>query len=325
MSTIKDVAKLANVSISTVSYVLNDTGNISDETKKKVLDAAKKLEYTPNGNARSLKLKSNKLIAVVVYSFGGPVYEEIIRGITDIAKSNGYEVIVAESCNEKSIVTKVLAQRLVDGAIILSANVDNETIKSLSGKHFPIVTLDRKITGDYISNVLIDNSRASYEVVEHLHNLGYKKIGIICGPKETYDSNKRIEGFKNAVKDFNIENLANWNMHGNFTEISGYEIMSKIIKSGNMPEAYFIANDEMAIGAMKACKEHGLKIPEDIGLVGFDDIYLCEYVTPKLTTVRRPSYESGVVAANSLITSLKGEKTSKYVVLAAELVHRESC
>ncbi|AGF59369.1 LacI family transcriptional regulator [Clostridium saccharoperbutylacetonicum] len=325
MSTIKDVAKLAGVSISTVSYALNNTGNISKETKKKILSAAKELEYTPNGNARSLKMKKNNLIAVVLYSFDGNVNAEIIRGIRDIARNNAYEVIIVESCNEKSVVTKVLSQRLVDGAIILSANVDDEIVLSLSGKNFPIVTLDRKLSGDYISSVLIDNVKAVHQAIEYMYGKGYRKIGIISGPKDTYDSIKRLEGFRKAIKEFQIENRSCWNASGAFNESSGYEAMCKLIKEKDLPEAYFCSNDDMAIGALRACEEHGIKVPEGLGIIGFDDIRLCEFVSPKLTTLRRPSYESGVISANNLINSLKGEKVSKCVVLTSELLVRESC
>lgn len=323
--TIKDVAKLANVSISTVSYALNNTGNISEGTKKKIFEAAKELGYRPNGNARSLKMKKNNLIAVVLYNFDGNVNADIIRGIRDIAKNNEYEVIIVESCNEKSTITKVLSQRLVDGAIILSANVDDDVVLSLSGRNFPIVTLDRKLSGDFISSVLIDNVRAVYQAVEYMYEKGYRKLGIISGPKDTYDSIKRLEGFKKAIKEFQIENLSCWNAVGSFTEPSGYDAMCKLIKGGNLAEAYFCSNDDMAIGAIKACKEHGIEVPKKVGIIGFDDIALCEYISPKLTTLRRPSYESGVISANNLINSLKGEKASKCVVLTSDLIVRESC
>ena len=323
--TIKDVAKLANVSISTVSYALNNTGNISEETKKRIFEAAKELGYRPNGNARSLKMKKNNLIAVVLYNFDGSVNADIIRGIRDIAKNNEYEVIIVESCNEKSTVNKVLSQRLVDGAIILSANVDDDVVLSLSGRNFPIVTLDRKLSGDFISSVLIDNVRAVYQAVEYMYEKGYRKLGIISGPKDTYDSIKRLEGFRKAVKEFQIENLSCWNAVGSFTELSGYDAMCKLIKEGNLAEAYFCSNDDMAIGAIKACKEHGIEVPKEVGIIGFDDVALCEYISPKLTTLRRPSYESGVISANNLINSLKGEKASKCVVLTSDLIVRESC
>ncbi|MHC1749938.1 MAG: LacI family DNA-binding transcriptional regulator [Cellulosilyticaceae bacterium] len=325
MYTIKDVAKLANVSISTVSYAINNTGNVSEKTRKKVLAAAKELDYKPNGMARSLKMKKNNIIAVVVNEFYGPIYGEIIRGITQITKTNEYEVVVAECFSDKVNITKVLSQRLVDGAIILAANVDNDTIESLASEHFPIVTLDRELRGDYITSVLIDNEVASYEIAKYFYELGYKQVGFLSGPKDTYDNNKRFEGFKKGIKEFDLEFSAKYHINGDFTEQGGYLAMQKFLKENIPPRAFFIANDEMAIGALKALEENNISVPEQVALIGFDDIRLGEYVTPKLTTVKRPCYDLGVVAANSLIAALKGEHTSKVTTLSSELIIRESC
>lgn len=325
MYTIKDVAKLANVSISTVSYALNNTGNVSEKTRKKVLAAAKELDYKPNGMARSLKMKKNNIIAVVVNEFYGPIYGEIIRGITQVTKHNEYEVIVAECFSNKTNITKVLSQRLVDGAIILAANVDDETVEDLVSENFPIVTLDRELRGDHIASVLIDNEQASFEVAKYFHELGYKQVGFLSGPKDTYDNNKRFEGFKRGIKQFEMEFLSKWHLVGDFTEHSGYVAMQKFLKENTPPRAFFIANDEMAIGAMRALEENEIRVPDEVAIIGFDDIRLCEYVIPKLTTVKRPCYDLGVVAANSLIAALKGEHTSKVTTLSSEIVIRESC
>ncbi len=325
MSTIKDVAKLAGVSISTVSYALNNKGAISRETKLKVLKAVKELDYRPNGNARNLKTKKSNLIAVVLYDFDSLVYKDILKGVREVAKVQGYEVIIIESVSGKDAVSKILSQGLVDGAIILSASIDDEMIIELAGDSFPIVVLDRKISNEYISCVLIDNVMGAYQAVKHMANMSYRKVGTITGPKDTYDSNKRLEGFKKAVKELGLENNPSWNGCGNFIEQGGYNAMLKLLENDNYAEAYFCANDEMAIGAIKACKEKGLLVPEDIAIIGFDDIVLCEYVNPRLTTLRRPSYESGMIAANNLVHSLKGESSSKGVMLAPELIIRESC
>lgn len=324
MSTIKDVAKLANVSISTVSYALNNTGNVSDETKKKILDAAKKLEYRPSGIARSLKTKKTEIIGVFLNNFNGPVYSEIIRGARDVAKSNGYEIVVAECMAEKNTVTKLFAQRIVDGAIVLSTTISDKVIKEYASSNFPIVVLDREIKAEYISNVLIDNKNACYNAVKFIAEQGMKNIAVINGPKGTYDSEKRYEGFMEGIKAFDMNLKKEWSCEGNFEEESGYEITMEMIEKNNLPEVICAANDEMAIGAIKALKEKNIKIPKEVAVMGFDDIVLCDYVTPKLTTIKRPAYDLGVLATHTLFNNLKGDFKGKSKMLSTEFVIRES-
>ncbi|KLE17190.1 LacI family DNA-binding transcriptional regulator [Clostridium sp. C8] len=324
MSNIKDVAKLANVSISTVSYALNNTGNVSDETKKKILDAAKKLDYRPSGIARSLKTKKTEIIGIFLNNFNGPIYGEIIRGVRDIAKSNGYEVVVAECMASKNTVTRLFGQKIVDGAIVLSADISDKIIKEYASKSFPIVTLDRELKGDFISSVLIDNKNAAYNAIKFIAEQGYKDILLINGPKGTYDSEKRYEGYQEGIKQYNLNLKDDWDCIGNFEEESGYRILKRVIESGNLPEVVCAANDEMAIGAIKALKEHNIKIPEDVAVIGFDDIPLCEYITPKLTTIRRPAYDLGVLATHTLFNNLKGNYDGRSKMLSTEFIIRET-
>ena len=328
MPTIKDVAKLAGVSISTVSYALNGTRSISDETKKKVFAAAKELDYKPSGIARSLKMKSNKMIAVVVNEFKGPIYQEIIHGVSKAAKKYGYEVIAAECFSEKTQITKVLSQRFVDGAVILASYLSDDMIKNLVGDNFPIVVLDREIKNKNITSILIDNELGTYEAINYFYEQGHRKIGFLGGPKDSYDNNTRFKGFKNAMEKLNLEFPKEWSLSSNFTEKGGYSVVEDFlnnIPSEQWPTAFFVSNDEMAIGAMRAFQEYGINVPEDMAIIGFDDIELCKYVTPKLSTIHRPCYELGTMAANSLISKLEGEKVSNLISLSSELIIRESC
>lgn len=328
MPTIKDVAKLAGVSISTVSYALNGTRSISDETKKKVYAAVKELDYKPSGIARSLKMKQNHIIAVVVNEFIGPVYQQIIHGVTKAAKKSGYEVIASECFSEKTEITKVLSQRFVDGAIILASYLNDNMIKDLAGDNFPIVVLDRKIKNKNITSILINNELGAYEAIKYFYENGHRKIGFLSGPNNSYDNNTRHKGFIKAMKKFNLNVEKQWCLTSNFTEEGGYDVIKEFINNTpreQLPTAFFISNDEMAIGAMKAFHESGINIPEDMAIIGFDDIDLCKYVTPNLSTVHRPCYGLGTLAANSLISKLEGEKVSNLISLSSELVIRESC
>ena len=191
MCTIKDVAKKANVSISTVSYALNGKKNISEETRKRVLKVVEELGYRPNGIARNLKMQKNNMIAVIVNEFYGPIYQEILRGISFEAKKSNYEVIAVESFSSKSKITKVLSQRLVDGAIILASYIEDKTIEEFASEKFPIVVLDRQIPGEHIESILIDNEDAAYKVVNYFYEKGYRKVGFLGGPKDSYDNKKR--------------------------------------------------------------------------------------------------------------------------------------
>lgn len=324
MSTIKDVARIAGVSISTVSYALNDNGKVSEDTRKKILAVAKELNYKPNGVARSLKTKKMEIIGVFS-DFSGPLHSEIIKGVQEVGRSHNYEVIVGECLVKKHSVTRMLSERIVDGAIIFSSSVKNDVLGELSQNKFPIVVLDREIDSPNISQILIDDKAAAYNVVKHFNDLGYTDIGFISGPKDSYDSEKRFEGFKAAIKDFKLNFKKSWYAVGEFNEYKGYEVMNELIAKGDLPRAFFAANDEMAIGAIQALKEHNIKIPEEVAIIGFDDIAMARHITPALTTVRRPAYDLGIMAAHTLFSHLQGKQSSKSVVLSTELIIRESC
>lgn len=324
MSTIKDVAKLANVSISTVSYAMNNTRNIKDETKRRIFEAAKELDYKPSGIARSLKMQKTEIIGVFLNNFNGPIYSEIIRGIRDVAKTSGYEIVVAECMAGKNTVTRLFSQNIVDGAIILSTLISDKIIKQHACEKFPIVVLDRELKTDFISSVIIDNKNATYNAVKFLAQQGFKDIAFIHGPKDTYDSVKRQEGFEEGAKTYNLNVKKEWIHFGTFEEKSGYEATKAMIKKKQLPEVICASNDEMAIGAIKALKENNIVIPDQVSVMGFDDINLCEYVTPKLTTIKRPAYDLGVLAMHTLLNNLKGNFENSIKKLSTEFIIRES-
>lgn len=327
MATIKDVAKLANVSISTVSCSLNDSsGRVSEETKERVRQAAKQLGYQPNAMARSLKTKKTNLIGVFLGNFDGPVFAEIRRGIQQICRLYDYEAIFAECEYSSKIVVKLLKQGFVDGAIIHATNIEDKVLENIASKNFPIVVMDRDFQGEYISNVLIDNENAGYSIAKYFKELGYKNVGYMEGPKIDYDNNKRIEGFTRGIKEFGLNIKNKWKINGGYTELGGYKAMQDFINENKvLPRAMFMTNDEMAFGAIKALKENDIEVPKDIAIVGFDNADKCEFIEPNLTTISRPSYELGIIAANCLFDCLEKGKKSKYLVMPTHLVERESC
>lgn len=326
MVTIKDVAKLANVAVSTASCAINGKGKVSEETRKRILKAAEELDYRPNGFARDLKSNSGTgVICMFVNDLGGPFYSEVLRGIQEVVLCNNYNLI---ACTP-SMTEKYLAERRVDGAIILSPNISDELLLRVAGPRFPIVVMDREIECKYIHNVLINNTNGAYMATKHLIELGHSRIAYISGPFVSYDNMKRLEGYKLALAEKGIPFDQSLVVQGRFTEEGGFgaakllQLNSNSIK--NKIDAIFCGNDEMAIGAINALNESGIRVPEDISVVGYDDIRLASYIKPALTTVSHNQYEWGTMAANLIFNGFNEESKGERVVLPAELVVRDSC
>ncbi len=324
MVTLKDVAKKAGVAVSTASYALNNNPKISETTRNMVLTAANELDYRPNGTARNLKKQKTETIGLFLNDLAGPYYSEIIRGVQKVVSDNEYDLVVCSaSGGTDSTAYKFLQERRVDGAVILAPKITDKEIYQVARTQLPVVVLDRKLESDYIKYVLIDNVNGSYQAVTHLINRGYKNIGFLSGPEESYDNKERYEGFSRALNDNNFLFDENLLFKGDFTEEEGYKVISKFLKNDISIDALFAANDEMAIGAIQAIKENNYQIPNDIAVVGFDDIRLSSYINPPLTTVRHPKYEMGTFATHMIFQILQGAATES-IVLPTQLINRES-
>lgn len=326
MYTIKDVAKLANVAVSTASYALNDTGKVSQETRERVLKVAAELGYRPNGVARDLKRNvKTGIICVFFDDFSGPFYSEVLRGVQDVALCNDYNLIV---CTHK-MTEKFLNERRVDGAIILSPNIPDEVLLRVAAPKFPIVVMDRELQCEYIYNVLIDNLQGAYNATKYLINLGHRNIAYISGPIISYDNIKRLEGYKKALMESNIDFDPSLVVQGRFTEEGGYGAMRLLLLNSRLNkkplDAIFSANDEMAIGAISVLNEEGIKVPDDLSIIGYDDIRLASYIQPPLTTISHYKYEWGTMAADLVFQGLKNNFQGGRIILPAQLVERNSC
>lgn len=327
MITIKDVAKTAGVAISTASYALNGSNKVSEKTREKILKIAKELNYTPNGVARNLKTKKTGLIGLFVHSINGPFYDKLIKGIQEVINTQKYELIVfCDSGQKPGTSYNFLSERRVDGAIIISPNIKDQQVLDLTKNGLPLVVLDRKITEKNLCSVVIDNRKGANEAVNHLVSLGNRKIAFISGPENSFDNQERLKGYIDTLKSNSIEFEDRYILKGDFTEESGYEVVKKYISENkDIPTAFFSSNDEMAVGAIKALQENSIRVPEDVAIVGFDDIVISSYINPKLTTVRRPMYELGSFSAHMLVTMLSGKSMNSSLVLSTELIIRESC
>lgn len=319
MTTIKDIARLAGVSVTAVSYALNDTGTISDETRKRVQQAAKELNYHPNAFARHLKKRKTLTIGVFITRFGGSFYEEILEGIHDAVLQTDYELMV---CPESRTIPRLLTQRQVDGAIVFDSRTQSEMLLRLASKRFPIVVLDRYLKADYLLPLLLDNQRGTREAFAHLYAQGARRMGFVSGAADSLDNHERMRAF---LQEAAQHSAPVQHYLGNFTERSGYEAAREMLAGDDLPEAVFCANDQMAIGLIKALKEAQVRIPQDVGVVGFDDIQIARYMQPTLSTVGTSRTAWGATAATELINYLEaGTPFPIPYRLPVQLIPRES-
>ncbi|GAA5417394.1 ribose operon repressor [Paraliobacillus ryukyuensis] len=325
MATIKDVAKLAGVALSTASYALNDNPRISEATKQRVLDAAKALNYQKNGFASDLKRTKTNTIALILSDLSGPYYSDLIRGVQDVCTSNGYDFIACSSIGgDQSTAIKFLKEKRVDGAIILAHNISDETCISYARKDFPLVVLDRKLQHDFIYHVEVDNVHGGYIAANHLIEKGHKDIAYISGPTNSFDNKQRFKGYQQALREHELVHQSKWNFVGNFTKEGGYRATKLLVAQRNLPTAIFFANDEMAIGGVRALQEQKYNVPRDISIIGFDDIELSEYLPPGLTTIKQPKYEAGALSVHLIFQVLAGGDVDNYYRLSTEFIERNS-
>ncbi|MBU3075773.1 LacI family DNA-binding transcriptional regulator [Clostridium estertheticum] len=325
--TIKDIAKIAKVSHTTVSRALNNSPFISDLTKAKIMTIAKELNYVPNYSAKSLVLNRSYNIGLIFTTISEATssrfFYETISGVNSAIKGS-YNLVV-RGIDDYRDFTSVNSKRF-DGIILMSqSNSDNSFIYYLMEKKIPLVVLNRYIDESSIVNILSSDKKGVYEAVNYLIQNGHKDIAIIEGKKGFNSTTERKNGFLDALIENKIQINSKYIVEGNYTIGSGYDAMKKLLSLSEIPTAVFCSNDEMAIGAMKATVEAGLNVPNDISIMGFDGMQLGDYLTPALTTVRRPIIEISKIGAEKLLSIIEnntddGEK----IYISTELIKRDS-
>ncbi|MFN8379414.1 MAG: LacI family DNA-binding transcriptional regulator [Anaerolineae bacterium] len=318
MTTIRDVAKLAGVSVTTASYALNDTGTIGEATRQRVRDAAEELNYHPNAFARYLKNSKTQTIGVFISVFGGAFYEEILEGIHSVVLETDYELIV---CPESRAPRRILLQRLVDGAIVFDSKITSKSVIKLAANRFPIVVMDRPLQSDFILPMLLDNPSGVRDAFAHLYGQGCRKLAFVSGPPDSFDNAERMGTF---LAEAEQHGLAVPVYQGNFTEVSGYEAARAVLQSGELPDAVFCSNDQMAIGFLRALRENSLHAPDDVAVVGFDNIPLTRYTQPTLSTVGASRFEWGASAVRQLIAFLDHDTSFQPVRMPTHFMARQS-
>ncbi len=332
--TVKHIAQELGVSMMTVSRALNDRPNVDERTKKKVLDASKRMSYIPNSVAKSLVQRKTHTIGVVVPEITHSFFPEAIRGIEEVAYKKGYQIMLthsAEDAKREKAVIHTLASKRVDGLLISVAESvhNNEIYKQIMKQQgLPIVFFDRCVYGIGASCVSINDEESARMITNHLIKLGYKKIAHLSGPKTVSIGLARLKGFIKAMEEHKLKIPEGYIVEAGFHEIGGYKAMNKLLDSitNGGPRAIVAVNDPAAFGAMKAINEHGLRIPEDIAIVGFSDDIRAELLKTPLTTVRQPAYEVGKKAAEKLIAHIENKKEKiEDLAVETEQVIRSSC
>jgi LacI family transcriptional regulator len=329
--TIIEIAKQAGVSRSTVSRVINDDPNVNVTTRQRVRTVMQKLNFQPNAAARGLAAGKTRILGLVIPMgvaalFSDPYFPQLIQGITAACNQHDYSTMLwlAEPEYERRTIQQIVSAGMIDGLIVASALTDDAVVDAVRGRNLPFVLIGRHPIHADITYVDVDNRMSSRDAVLHLLRLGYKRVATISGPLNMIGGMDRLAGYKDALRARGLIAEAQLIAEGDFSEEGGYRAMHELLPQS--PDAIFVASDSMALGAMRALREAGKRIPEDTALVGFDDMPFAARTDPPLTTVRQPIHRAGFVAAETLMDMIQDEDTApRRVILPTELVIRESC
>lgn len=331
--TIKDISRIAGVGVSTVSRVINNHPDVKPETRQKVLSVIEKFNYIPNNSARNLKRNTSNNIGVLIKGIHNPFFSGMIKSIEEKIDDKGYSMFLhynETNPNDFDAAVELIKEKKLKGLICLGGDFDNLDKEQIENLDTPLVLTSTSIIENldksFFSSVIIENEKAAYNAVDYICKLGHKKIGIITtGEQDRSIGKLRFEGYKKALLKNNIEYNSSLMEIGHYTFESGFEAMNRLLDKNLNITALFVTTDVMAIGASKAILSKGLKIPEDISVMGFDGIDYSQFFHPSLTTVRQPVEEMGEKSVDILFHLIKNKKKHQHIVLETELLERESC
>ncbi|GAK87411.1 ribose operon repressor [Vibrio ponticus] len=327
MASMKDIAKLAGVSTSTVSHVINQSRYVSEEISERVNRAAQSLNYTPSALARSLKTNRTKTLGMLLTTSDNTFYGEVVKGVERCCYQKGYNLILCntEGDNQRMKASiNTLLQKRVDGMILMCSSLEGERI-DIFDKYpdVPIVVMD---WGPmlFASDKIQDNSlQGGYMAAKYLIDQGHKEIGCITGPLHRHQAQMRYEGYKRALREAELEFNSDWIVESDFECDGGYQAFNRMYSKGPLPSAIFVCNDMMAMGVINAAYEKGLSVPKDFSIIGYDDIHIAKFMTPPLTTIHQPKYRLGQAAVETLLSKLEDPTRDAQVVqLEPTLVER---
>ncbi len=329
MATMKDIARLAGVSTSTESHVINKSRFVSDEIAERVNNAAQQLNYAPSALARSLKMNRPKTIGMLVTTSTNPFFGEVVKGVERSCYHQGSNLILCntEGDNQRMKASiNTLLQKRVDGLLLMCSTLEGERLDVFDRyPDIPIVVMD---WGPilFASDKIQDNSlQGGYMAAKHLIECGHKEIGCITGPLIRHQAQMRYEGYKRALAEAGIAINPDWIVESDFECEGGYQAFEKLYQRGKLPSALFVSNDMMAMGVIQAASQRGLRVPDDLSLIGYDDVHIAKFMTPALTPIHQPKYRLGKAAVDTLLYRLENPDTTAQVVqLEPTLVVRNS-
>jgi len=327
-ATLRDVAREAQVSTATVSRVINGHGNVNGDTRARILSIIDRLRYVPDSAARSLSTGLTHTIGVLLPDLHGEFFSEIIRGIDQAARRRGLHLLLSGihgSADEASRAIRALKGR-VDGLLIMSPYADSAFLNDHAADGTPAVVINSPVRGESHSSLRLDNRGGARQMVDHLVAIGHRRIAFIAGPKDNFDAIERLAGYCEAVAA--QREVRKSVLLGDFSEESGIRAAVKLLHAAERPDAVFAANDMMALGCLRTLLDAGVRVPEDVAVVGFDDIPLARHEMPALTTERIPMAELGARALNGIADAIGRDSTpdrGSTQTLATELVVRASC
>lgn len=327
--TIKDVAKQAGVSISTVSRVINNSKPVTDEVKQRVLEVIRRTGYIPNPLARSLVTKKSQLIGVIVPEVSDSFVNEMLDGIEEVAKMYDYEILLANTYSDKEQEMKslnLLRAKQIEGIVMISNKIDNDHIEYINSLSIPATYISKTAREYDINSVDISNKNATYDMTKYLIDKGHKEIAFIMTSKDkTILERERLSGYEKAIIENNLKLDEKLIRYAGIEYEDGYESMMELLDENIVPQAVFVTGDEAAIGAINALNDRGYSVPDDVSVAGFSDVKIARIYRPKLTTVHQPLYDIGAVAIRMVIKLINNESLDeKKVELPYRIIERES-
>lgn len=326
-ASIKDIARLAGVSHSTVSRALSGSPLVSAETARRIRRLAEESGYSPSAAARSLVTSRSAILGVVVTTIADPFAAEAVLGIEDASIEHGYSILLANSNADPAREMKVVRsfeERRVDGIIVTSSRVGAAYVESLSRTRVPIVLLNNQHPSEFLHSVMIDNLEASFRVTRHLIELGHRRIAYIGDRYGCQSDTERFGGYRAALDFACLPFCPEYVVHGDGKPEAGAHALETLLQLRPRPTAIFCYNDMTALGALSAAARNGLRVPGDLSLAGFDDLFLAQYCIPPLTTVRQPVRQMGRLAVQTLLELLSGHPVGRTMKIPGHLVIRES-
>jgi LacI family transcriptional regulator len=329
VASIIDVARMARVSPATVSRVLNGTTGVSPERAERVRAAVAELQYQPFSPARALRRQLTDVWAVIVADIENPFFTSVVRGIEDGARDTGSRVLLCNSdedmAKEAGYIDVAIAER-VGGVVISVASTRQTDLSPLLNQGIPVVAIDRRPVGAKVDSVLVDNRLAAQQATEHLIERGSRRVACITGPRRLSTANERLAGYKDALAASGLGFEDALVMREDFRQAGGHEAVEQLFQHKKRPDALFIANNEMTVGALQGLQELALHVPDDVAVAGFDDTPWATLIQPSLTVVAQPTYDIGRTAAELLAGARRRgvENGHRQIVLPAKLIVRES-